>query len=228
MTIKNKLLIWDFDGVIADSEHLWVKNWTDTLRDLKNIRLTPEQQKYYLEGKADKTKMEMLPKDFPSLVFDDAFWAQIRANEARLIASELTLTTGVTEILKDDRFAQCVATGATLEKHNLKVIQLHLEKYFNERNTFTAYQVLQGKPAPDIFLYAADAMGYQPKDCLVLEDSLAGISAAKSAGIPVIAYIGATGHNSPEYAEKCRQADAFAVCNTMAEAHQLIVQHFFA
>ena len=224
--MQKNLIIWDFDGVLADSEHLWVQNWADTLQKLYNFRLTPEMQKQYLEGKADKTKVELLAHDFPQLKLDDKFWAEIHQNEDRLIASELTLTENIEQILDDKDFAQCVATGATLEKHNKKTVKLSLGKYFDEHNTFTAYMVANGKPAPDIFLYAAKTMGFAPQHCLVIEDSLAGIKAAKAADIPVIAYIGATGHNTEEYAAACKAAGAFAVSDNMLEIHQLIKEHF--
>lgn len=224
--MQKNLIIWDFDGVLADSEHLWVQNWADTLQKLYNFRLTPEMQKQYLEGKADKTKVELLAHDFPQLKLDDKFWAEIHQNEDRLIASELTLTENIEQILDNKDFAQCVATGATLEKHNKKTVKLSLGKYFDEHNTFTAYMVANGKPAPDIFLYAAKTMGFAPQHCLVIEDSLAGIKAAKAADIPVIAYIGATGHNTEEYAAACKAAGAFAVSDNMLEIHQLIKEHF--
>ncbi|MCI7420495.1 MAG: HAD family phosphatase [Alphaproteobacteria bacterium] len=224
--MQKNLIIWDFDGVLADSEHLWVQNWADTLQKLYNFTLTPEMQKQYLEGKADKTKVELLAHDFPQLKLDDKFWAEIHQNEDRLIASELTLTENIEQILDDKDFAQCVATGATLEKHNKKTVKLGLGKYFAEHNTFTAYMVANGKPAPDIFLYAAKTMGFAPQHCLVIEDSLAGIKAAKAADIPVIAYIGATGHNTKEYTAACKEAGAFAVSDNMLEIHQLIKEHF--
>lgn len=226
--MTKNLIIWDFDGVLADSEHLWVQNWVDTLKKLYNFTLTPEQQKRYLEGKADKTKVDLLAHDFPELQLNDNFWQEIHQNEDRLIASELTLTENIEQILDDKNFAQCVATGATIEKHNKKTFKLGLDKYFNNKNTFTAYMVPNGKPAPDIFLYAARQMNFEPAQCLVVEDSLAGVKAAKAANIPVIAYIGATGHNTPEYAAACRHNGAFAVSDNMLEIHQLIKKHFAA
>ena len=224
--MQKNLIIWDFDGVLADSEHLWVQNWVDTLHKLYNFVLTPAMQKQYLEGKADKTKIELLTHDFPQLKLDDVFFEEIHKNEDRLIASELTLTENIEQILDDKNFAQCVATGATLEKHNKKTLKLGLNKYFDEHNTFTAYMVAKGKPAPDIFLYAAKTMGYMPQNCLIIEDSIAGIKAAASADIPVIAYIGATGHNTDEYANACLQAGAFITSDNMLEIHHIIKKHF--
>ncbi len=224
--MQKNLLIWDFDGVLADSEHLWVQNWTETLQELYGLKLSAALQKQYLEGKADKTKVELFAKDFPNIKLDEHFWDKIHQNEDRLIASELVLTVDIEKILDDKNFAQCVATGATIEKHNKKVKKLGLGKYFDEHNTFTAYMVANGKPAPDIFLYAAEKMGYKPQNCLVVEDSAAGIKAAVAAGIPVIAYIGATGHNTPEYAAACTKAGALKVSDNMRDVYKIIKEHF--
>ena len=57
MTKPNTLIIWDFDGVIADSEHLWVQNWITCLKLFFNLDLSPEQVEYYICGKANKTKV---------------------------------------------------------------------------------------------------------------------------------------------------------------------------
>lgn len=225
---ENKLIIWDFDGVLADSEHLWVENWTDVLAQLYNIRLTPEQQNKYLEGKAETTKIELLQKDFPHFLPSAEFWQLVRTNEEKLMVSELKITTGVTQILEDKNYTQCVATGATLDKHYKKVAALNLNKYFSSANSFTAQMVERGKPAPDIFLYAARQMGFSPSNCLIVEDSIAGITAARAANIPVVAYIGATGHNSAEYARQCLAAGALATADNMKVVHQLIKQYFAA
>lgn len=217
--MKKKLIIWDFDGVITDSEHLWVKNWAAALHELKGIKLDKTGRKHYLEGKANKTKMELLSKDFPDLEFDDEFWQRVRSTENKIIDEGLSLTLGVEDIFKDSRFEHCIATGATPEKNSRKLITMHIDKYFPPEKNFTAYEVEHGKPAPDLFLYAAKKMGYNPQDCVVIEDSIVGIMAGVAAGIKTIAYIGATGNNNPEYAEKCLKLGADAVFSTMSEVH---------
>lgn len=225
MTKPSKLIIWDFDGVIADSEHLWVQNWINCLRLFFNLELTPDKVEYYICGKANKTKVDLLCKDFPDLKFDDAFWNELKANTIRLVDTELELTPGVEALFKNQKFAHCIATGATREKNALKVDKLQLDKYFDDGNMFTAYEVENGKPAPDLFLYAADKMGYMPKDCVVIEDSLVGIAAAVAARIPVIAYIGATGNNNDKYKEKCLKAGADYIARDMIEV-AAILQNF--
>lgn len=224
MEKPTKLIIWDFDGVIADSEHLWVQNWLNALSLFKNIKLSASEEEYYIRGKADKTKVELLQRDFPHLQFEEDFWNYLKENEIRLIASQLTLTPDIERIFADTRFAHCIATGATEAKNLRKIEKLQLQKYFGSHNMFTAYDVKYGKPEPDLFLYAAAQMGYEPKDCIVIEDSLVGITAGVRAQIPVIAYIGATGNNNDEYAEKCRKAGARNVVSTMTEVYDLLHQ----
>ena len=216
------LIIWDFDGVIADSEHLWVQNWLNALHKLKHIDLDEAQTELYIRGKADKTKVELLHQDFPQLVFDDVFWQTLKINEIQLIETELHLTPGIETVLQDTSYAHCIATGATPSKNMLKVKKLGLDKYFNSANTFTAYDVTRGKPAPDLFLYAAQQMKYAPQNCVVIEDSYVGIQAAVTAKIPVIAYIGATGNNTPQYAAKCRALGADYVTSDMRETHEIL------
>ncbi len=225
MNKPKTLIIWDFDGVIADSEHLWVQNWIDCLKAFFNLHLSEDKVEYYIRGKSNKTKVELLNKDFPELKFDEPFWDKLRQNTIRLIADKLTLTPDVEPIFQNTRFAHCIATGATERKNELKVEKLKLDKYFNSQNMFTAYAVQNGKPAPDLFLYAAAQMGYAPENCVVIEDSLAGISAGRAAGMPVIAYIGATGNNNDDYAQKCLAAGAAHIAHTMPETAEIL--HLF-
>ena len=222
MLKPKKLIIWDFDGVIADSEHLWVQNWVNALKIYKNLELDAAQEEFYIRGKADKTKVELLQKDFPNMEFEEAFWHYLKENEIKLIASELTITPGIEAIFADKRFSHCIATGATEEKNRRKLEKLGLNKYFSADNMFTAYDVPKGKPAPDLFLYAAEKMGYKPADCVVVEDSAVGITAGVQASIPVIAYVGATGNNTPEYAQKCRELGADYVVCTMADVYAVL------
>ena len=63
-------------------------------------------------------------------------------------------------------------------------------------NIFSAADVAEGKPSPDLFLHAARAMGVEPKDCLVIEDSVAGVIAGRAAGMVVFGFVGAS-HFSP-------------------------------
>jgi HAD superfamily hydrolase (TIGR01509 family) len=113
---------------------------------------------------------------------------EARRNEA--FRRELKAVAGVEEVLQ--RLARvgteiCVASSGTIEKMELTLGLTGLKRYFGER-LFSASMVAHGKPEPDIFLYAAEQMGYLPETCVVVEDSPTGVTAAVAAGMRVLAY----------------------------------------
>ena len=76
---------------------------------------------------------------------------------------------------------------------------------FTEDNSFSSDLVEKGKPSPDIFLYAAQKMGFEPERCIVIEDSFVGLQAAISAGMTPVAFIGCQGNDDPDRVEKIKQ-----------------------
>ena len=218
-----KLLIWDFDGVIADSEKLWVSVWCDTLKKEKNIVLTADEKLDLLVGVSDKLRKERLEKYFSGLQLDDDFMHQITLGEIYQGMHFMRPIDGVEEVMADRSFEHCIATGATKEQHKWKMTQFKwIEKYMSEADYFTADMVKQGKPAPDLFLLAAKNKGYKAENCLVIGDSLNDFMAAHAAKMPCIAFVGAEGNNTAEYREKCQNAGVTAVCATMKEVKQII------
>jgi beta-phosphoglucomutase-like phosphatase (HAD superfamily) len=89
-----------------------------------------------------------------------------------------------------------------------------LADLFND--IFSSTQVARGKPAPDLFLHAARQMNVRPEECLVIEDSIAGVQAARAAGMRVIGFVGG-GHCGPEHGEKLRQAGAPVIIERMSD-----------
>lgn len=218
-----KLIIWDFDGVIADSEKLWVSVWLETLKKEKNISLTEEEKLNLLIGIADKLRKERLETYFPNLILDDNFMKKIDEGEVYKGMHFMQPIEGVENVMQDNRFAHCIATGATKEQHAWKMTQFKwIEKYMSPNDYFTVDMVRQGKPAPDIFLLAATTKGFRPEDCIVIGDSLNDFKAANAAGMKSIAFIGAEGNDTPEYRQKCIDTGVIAVCVTMKEVKQAI------
>lgn len=220
---KKLLIIWDFDGVIADSEKLWVKVWCDLLKKEKNITLTKDEKLKLLVGVANRTKKHNLMKYFPHIKIDENFMKQIIANEIAIGSKFMEPIEGVEEVLKDSHFAHCIATGATHEQQMWKMTKFKwLNKYIKTKNHFTVDMVEHGKPAPDLFLLAAKTMGYDPQNCIVIEDSLHGMHAAKAAGMKCIAFLGAEGNNTLAYRKKSIQTGADYICMTMSETHHVL------
>ncbi len=213
-----KLIIWDFDGVIADSEKLWVEVWLETLKKEKSIELSAEEKLQLLVGVADKTRKERLEEYFPALRLDADFMQKIDAGEKYKGMHFMQPIIGVEKVMADANFEHCIATGATAEQHAWKMTQFKwIEKYMSPQDYFTVDMVEHGKPAPDLFLLAARAKSYRPQDCVVIGDSLNDFAAAVAADMKCIAFVGAEGNNTPEYRQKCQDAGAAAVCATMKE-----------
>ncbi len=218
-----KLIIWDFDGVIADSEKLWVSVWVEILKKEKNISLSEEEKLNLIVGVADKNKKENLEKHFPSLKLDDDFMEKIADGYIYQGTHFMQPIKGVEDVMKNGRFDYCIATGATKEQHTWKMTQFKwIEKYMSPADYFTVDMVAHGKPAPDIFLLAAKTKGYKPEDCIVIGDSLNDFAAAKAAGMKSIAFVGAEGNDTKEYREKCVNAGVLTVCATMDEVKKVI------
>ena len=94
---------------------------------------------------------------------------------------------GVADALARLALPTCVASSSTPDSLRRKLTKTGLYDHFEGR-IFSAVEVLNGKPAPDLFLHAADRLGAHPNRCLVVEDSLYGVLAARAAGMRVLAF----------------------------------------
>jgi HAD superfamily hydrolase (TIGR01509 family) len=104
-----------------------------------------------------------------------------------LFLSDLQPCSGVHTALGQIDLPICVASSGPSQKIEAALSITQLTKYFG-RNVFSAYDVGSWKPEPDLFLHAANSMGFEPSSCAVVEDSLVGIKAAISAGMIPILY----------------------------------------
>ena len=224
--MQKTLLIWDFDGVLADSERLWVQIWRDMLLKKRQIRLSDDEVQKYIVGLSAKTKREYLNTYFNAGI-DDAFVDELNQEEIRQIKTMMQPISGAKEVVFDQSFAHCVATGGVWELTKLKLEKVGLwQTQIFEKNCFTSDMVQNGKPAPDLFLLAASKMGYHTENCLVIEDSINGIKAAVAAKMRVIAFIGAQNNNNEAYEKRCRDEGALAVFNNMPELHRFLKNNF--
>lgn len=186
--MKKNLLIWDFDGVIADTEKLWLKNRQFMLKSELQIDWDWETVNKHLRGMSDQTKKEHLKA--LGIETDEGFWQRSLQMDIETINKDgFILTDGIEEIFKLG-FKQCIATGGVWDKTMMKIKMAGIEKYFSQDHIFTADMVRRGKPEPDLFLLAAERMGEKPENAVVIEDSLAGLMAAQKAGCLPVAFIG--------------------------------------
>ena len=179
-----KLIIWDFDGVIADTEKLWVSSRMELLNRDFNLGWSFETTNKHIGGRSEKDKKRILQN--LGIEVKDSFWDEAMKLDLQKLQQGIALTPGIEDIFLMGSFDQCIATGGTMSKTKEKIKQVGIEKYFPAEKVFTADLVEYGKPEPDLFLLAAHTMDYKPEDCIVIEDSLAGLQAGRAGGMTVI------------------------------------------
>lgn len=129
------------------------------------------------------------------------------------LARDLQPIPGVLEALKAISYRKCVASGSDARRVHVSLACTGLLEYFAP-HIFTREEVGRGKPAPDLFLHAAERMHSRPSRCLVIEDSVAGVQAALAAGMCVLGFVGGS-HCAADRAEALRAAGAARVFDCM-------------
>ena len=192
------LVIFDCDGVLVDSEPLANASFSAALNAV-GLDWSIEETMRRLMGRSLKSCGEIieaeLGRKLPADFFDKM---QLRTYQSFRDAP-LKPVPGVKEAvqaLQKAGFDTCVASSGAVEKMKFTLGLTGLWDLFGGR-VFSSSQVPRGKPFPDLFLHAAIEMNVQPFDCVVIEDSVPGVQAAKSAGMRVLGYVGAP-HADPD------------------------------
>ncbi len=134
---------------------------------------------------------------------------------------EVSAMPGADEALAAIAMRKCVASSSHPDRLALILRVTGLAHHFGA-DIFSAVAVAHGKPAPDLFLFAAERMGAQPSHCLVVEDSVAGIAAAKAAGMAAIGFIGG-GHCGPDHGSQLLAAGADRIARHLSELPAMVV-----
>lgn len=216
-----KLIIWDFDGVIADTEKLWLETRLELLNRDFGLRWNFDTINKYCGGMSDKTKREILNKI--GIITSDDFWAEALEKDIEKLNKGIKPVYGIVKILKNKSLLQCVATGGVLGKTLLKINSAKIEKYIHTERLFTADMVTKGKPEPDLFLLAAQKMGVPPKNCVVVEDSIAGMTAGLQAGMNVVAFLGCEMNNNDEYINRVKNLGIKNIFFKMKDVERFLI-----
>jgi HAD superfamily hydrolase (TIGR01509 family) len=207
------LLIFDCDGVLVDSEIIALTMLALGLTDLGLPQSFEECRRLFM-GKSVKDVLigieTMLGHPLPPE------WGYTM-NAALLdrLKNELQPVAGVAKAIAALPYPRCVASSSQPERIRLSLAVTGLAPLFGDR-VFSATQVEHGKPAPDLFLYAAKACGAPPAQTIVIEDSPAGIVAARRAGMKAIGFTGAS-HADARLAQALELAGADTVIDTMVD-----------
>jgi HAD superfamily hydrolase (TIGR01509 family) len=180
------LIIFDCDGVLVDSEVLSCRCLTEVLARY-GIALTLDQALELFLGRSVSAVLQhyaALGRALP-----DEFLHDLKSAVREAFEISLKPMSDVDAVLTALATPHCVASSSGLDRVSFSLRLTGLATFFGDR-LYTSEMVARGKPAPDLFLYAAGKMQVEPGRTLVIEDSVSGVTAAKAAGMTVWGFTG--------------------------------------
>jgi|SRR5262245_22878580 len=214
-----QLIIFDCDGVVADSEALANRLLAESITKIGTPTTMDDSIRLFMGKRWEDCKQAIV--DWIGAPLPPTFEAQHRALSRDCMRNEVRSVPGLKSFLKAHcRYAICMASSSGHDWLDHCVDKFGLRRYFG-KNLFSATDVANGKPAPDVFLHAAGRMGFSPEACLVLEDSPSGITGALAAGMTTVGFLGGS-HILDGHADRLRLAGAHHLaCNFVEVAHLL-------
>jgi HAD superfamily hydrolase (TIGR01509 family) len=218
------LIIFDCDGVVLDSMALHNEIESEAYAKL-GIHIPPRELAKRFSGMKLADEFKILERE-TGVVFPPDAEARIDARKEKVFTERLKAVPHIVETLDALKgIPRCLASGSTLHQlhHGLTITGLY-NRF--APHIFSAEQVAHGKPAPDLFLFAAGQMGVAPEDGLVIEDAVAGIQGARAAGMRAFGFVGGThcdaGHSDGKQGERLMAAGAELVFADLRELPGLI------
>lgn len=214
LTNEETLVIFDCDGVLVDSEYIIASVEAEVFTNL-GYELSPEEDIRRFSGKSQKSTIATVEAELGKTLPDD-FSDKLEQAVAEALNTKLRPIAHIQTVLsKIPR--KCVASSSTypMIKNSLQVTELI--EHFSDSEIFSTAMVKHGKPAPDIFILAAKSMGYEISNCVVIEDSIAGVTAAKAAGIKVLGFTGGSHIFDKNHSKNLINAGACTVSDDIRE-----------
>lgn len=214
--MRYDLIIFDNDGVLVDSEPISNRILAGYLTELGHPTSYEESIRDYMGSAMHRIHELVLERSGQRLPedFDDVFHGRVFEAFRR----ELRPVPGVAEVLGKldaDGVPYCLASSGSHERIRVALHKTGLFEHFGEERIFSSQDVGRGKPAPDLFLHAAEAMGVAPGAAAVVEDSPLGVQAAVAAGMDVYGFTAMT--------PAAKLGDANALFSEMRQLPDLIV-----
>ena len=183
---STKAVIWDMDGVIADTAPYHLKAWQQVFRK-RGVKFTEEDFRRNFGQRNDTIVRNTLGQGTPQSEIDTITMEKENnfRNGVRQRIKPLPGAISLIKSLAEHRFKVALASSAPIENIRLITTGLGINNYF--QSIIAGRDVTEGKPSPQGFLLAARKLGIEPKNCIVIEDAVAGVSAAKKAGMSCLA-----------------------------------------
>ena len=219
--IRFAALLFDFDGVLIESEYIGNKHIADFLTSIGHPT-TPEESMANFMGYAGKDFLDRVEAWIGRALPED-FFAAREAEDARVMAE------GIGEVAGAIAFVRSLPTDlpkAVVSSSSTRWISRHLEHIglsdvFGDHLYSGREHVARGKPAPDLYLYAADKLGVTIGDCAIIEDSPVGATGAVASGGHVIGLC-AGNHCAPDHADRLRAIGVAAVASNFDDVASLL------
>jgi HAD superfamily hydrolase (TIGR01509 family) len=216
-----RLIIFDFDGVIADSEVLSNTVLAECVSEAGLPTRLDDAYRLYM-GKRVPEIAAAIEASLGRPLRPD-FGADFQKRVLARFRTDLKVVAGVRDYLAAfAHLRSCIASTSSPERLAVSLEALGLAETFGE-NVYSSELVPRGKPHPDIFLYAARQFAIDPRECLVIEDSVGGVQAGLAAGMTVIGLLAAS-HIGDGHGERLRTAGAHHIAATFDEARDITHQ----
>ena len=211
--IKPDLIIFDCDGVLVDSEVLSCRCLSEVLAG-SGINIGVDRALDLFLGRSMAAVLQHY--EGSGQLVAEKFCTELTAKVREAFLSGLCPIAGVSTVLEGLQIPSCVASSSDFERVSFSLSLTGLAPHF-DRRLYTSQMVERGKPAPDLFLYAAAAMQADPRRTLVIEDSVSGVKAGKAAGMTVWGFVGGSHYQSRDGRALLYDAGADRVFERMAD-----------
>ena len=182
-------VIFDMDGVLADSQKIHSRIESEMLRELFGIEITPEEITRRFSGRSLRDQFAELHRDRGLPYTHDPALSDLKAERFMACVDEFAPIEGTIERLESlyGLTPLGVASASRPQVVDLVLTTIGIKRRFDA--FASSKEVAQGKPAPDVFLLAAARMGVNPRDCIVVEDGVSGMIGARAAGMRCVALV---------------------------------------
>ena len=215
-----ELIIFDCDGVLVDSEliaskllaeHLTTHGFPITDKESRSRFIGYSIAKIIGEVRAEGVN---LPDEFETF---------LKQADRTVFTVELKAISGVANTLSQLPHPKCVASSGAPAKIKSNLALTGLINYFQPNHLFSSKMIKNSKPAPDLFLHAADYFSVDPKNCLVIEDTPIGVQAGLAAGMSVFGFVGGS-HCDDAYVALLEKTGIKTIFNKMIQLPALIAK----
>jgi len=184
--MEKQLVIFDCDGVLVDSELISSRIMSEIFTEI-GLDMSAKDVFDTLRGGSMKETIAFVESRLGHPL-EYELEAEYRKRSFKAYRDEMTPIKGIEDILKSLTVPFCVGSNGPQHKIKLNLEVTGLRQYFTDNNIFSAYDINVWKPKPDLYLYAAKQFKINPSNCLVIEDSISGATAAIEAGMTCYGY----------------------------------------